>query len=127
MASPSRPESNAMQALREIAFRYPEVEEGASCHNRAFKARKKAFLFMGMDDDSWNVKIKLGGSLPEAEALSEKSPDNFSVGGHGWTEVTFPHDQSPPAGLMERWIDESFRLLIAKTLVKTLPESGPPA
>lgn len=116
-----------MQALRGIAFRYPEVEEAASCNNRAFKARKKSFLFMGMDDDTWNVRIKLGDSIPEAEGLAKTHLDNYDVGSHGWTKVTFPHDQSPPDGLMERWIDESFRLLVPKTLVKTLPESGAPA
>lgn len=116
-----------MQTIREIAFRYPEVEEGASCNNRAFKARKKAFLFMGMDADNWNVRIKLGDSIPEAEKLAKKAPENCDVGKHGWTKVTFPLDQSPPDDLMMRWIDESYRLLVPKALVKTLPETGPPA
>ncbi|MEZ5942610.1 MAG: hypothetical protein R3C18_14550 [Planctomycetaceae bacterium] len=43
-------ESKPMVAIRKLALKYPEVEEGASCANRAFKARKKAFAFMGMNE-----------------------------------------------------------------------------
>ena len=116
-----------MQFLHDLALRYPEVEVGTACHNLAFKARKKSFLFMGRDDDEWNAKVKLADSIPEAETLAERHPDHYHIGGHGWIELTFPHDQSPPEDLLERWIDESFRLLAPKTLVNTLPDTGPPA
>ncbi len=117
MANREPVESRPMKAIRKIALGYPEVEETDSCVNRAFKARKKAFVFLGMKDETYSVRLKLRDSLDEAETLAAESPENFDVGSHGWTLVTFPHAKSPPRGLMKRWIDESFRLLAPKTLV----------
>jgi len=117
-------ESKPMQVLRKIALRYPEVEEGTSCNKAAFKARNKAFLFVGMDETSYNVMLKLRESLPEAAKLAAKEPNHYGVGGMDWVKATFSHNESPPAGLMEKWIDESYRLLAHKQLVALLPERG---
>lgn len=110
-------ESPAMLAIRKIAFKFPEVTEGASCVNRAFKAGKKSFLFLGMKADTYSVRLKLQASLAEAEKLEQKSPETYSVGMHGWTLITLPHSKNPPKGLMPRWIEESYRLLAPKKLV----------
>jgi hypothetical protein len=119
-----RIESKPMQALRKIALQYPEAEEGTSCNKAAFKARNKAFLFVGMDQTSYNVMLKLRESLPEAARLAAKEPNHYGVGGMDWVKATFSHNESPPAGLMEKWIDESYRLLVHKQLVALLPERG---
>ncbi|MCA9176472.1 MAG: MmcQ/YjbR family DNA-binding protein [Planctomycetales bacterium] len=114
-------ESKPMLAIRKIALRYPEVDEGSSCVNRAFKARGKSFLFLGGKPDVYTVRLKLADSLPEAESLAQQHPDNYSVGSHGWTLITLPHSKAAPAGLLERWIAESFRLLAPAALVASAP------
>ena len=126
MTRQTHTESGPVRALRRIALRYPEAEEGTSCSKSAFKARNKAFLFVGMDDGSYNAMVKLRESLAEAAKLATKAPNRYAVGGHGWVKVTFGHDESPPPGLLERWIDESYRLLVHKQLVAMLPERGLP-
>ena len=110
-----------MKALRKVAMRYPEVQETVVCTKAAFKARNKAFLFIGTDDTCYNTMLKLRESLPEAAKLAAKEPKSYGVGGHGWVSATFNHDDSPPPGLLERWIDESYRLLVPKKLVALLP------
>jgi predicted DNA-binding protein (MmcQ/YjbR family) len=107
-------ESKPMQALRKIALGLPGAEEGTSCNKAAFKVRKTAFMFMGMDEDSYNVMIKLRESLPEAAKLEGKEAERYRLGGHGWVKIVFPHKESPPRGLMARWIDESHRLLVPR-------------
>jgi hypothetical protein len=114
-------ESKPMQALRRIAMRLPEAQEGMVCQKAAFKAGNKAFFFMGMDDTSYNTMLKLRDSLPEATKLAAKQSDRYGVGAHGWVSATFDHGQSPPPDLFERWIDESYRLLVPKKLVALLP------
>jgi hypothetical protein len=108
-------------------MRYPDVEEGVSCDKCAFKARNKAFLFVGQNENSYNVMLKLGDSLAEAGGLAAKEPDCYKVGGHGWVTLTLPNEQSPPQGLVERWVEESFRLLAPKQLVARLGDGGPMA
>ena len=73
---------------------------------------------------TYEVRLKLKDSLTEAKKLAKKDPDQYEVGGIGWVKVTYSRDKSPPRGLMERWIDESFRLLAPKAVVTELPKSG---
>ena len=107
-------------ALRDHAMTYPETSEGASCVNRAFKVRKKNFLFVGeKSDGSCKVMMKLGPSLDEATSLAQDDP-RFEVGGVGWATIRFDASNNPDAALLKRWIDESYRLLAPKTLVASL-------
>ncbi len=113
-----------MQALRRMALQYPEADEGTACTKSAFKARNKSFLFVGWDDTSYNVMLKLGDSLAEAARLAASEPERYKVGATGWVTATLAHDDSPPQGLFERWIDESYRLLVHQQLVAMLPQRG---
>ena len=114
--------AKATNQFRKHALSLPETEEGTSCHKAAFKAGKKNFFFLGEEDDGWDAKVKLGDSIPEAENMAAKQPSHYSVGGTGWVEVTFPNEKTPPKGLMERWITESYRMLVPKKLVALLPD-----
>ena len=107
------------QAWRTVALRYPECEEGTACNKSAFKARKKSYLFLGTDMNSYNVMVKLGDSRNEAERMAANDPDNVSVGPH-WITATFDDKTPLPTEMVERWIDESFRLAAPKKLVALL-------
>lgn len=101
-----------MKVLRRFALRLPEVEEGSSCVNRAFRARGKTFAYLGMKGDRYKLMVKLTDSLPRAEALQQQRPDSFQVGKHGWTTVWLPHAERAAKGLLEGWIEESYRALV---------------
>jgi|GEM_PF-1510346 len=125
MARPTRSESGLLRALRLLALKYPEAEEAIACRGTAlecstYKAGNKAFLFIGAAE----LRLKLGDSLAEADRLAAKSPQVCAVGANGWVKVTLSKDQAPPAGLLERWIDESYRLLAPKKLVALLAAGG---
>lgn len=104
--------STHMQALRKVALAHPDTEEGVACEGtpverRTVKAKKKAFVFLGMGD----AMVKLRESLPEATALARKSPAAYRVGANGWVKVTFGGDGAP-LELLAKWIDESYRVVI---------------
>jgi hypothetical protein len=120
-------ENEPAEVLRKVALRYPEVQEGVSCTRSAFKARDKTFLFMGVEAHSYDAMVKLRESLAEAAKLASKEPGRYKVGAHGWVTATFSHDDAPPLELLERWIDESYRVVVDKRLVAMLPEGGLPA
>ena len=111
---------NTPAQVRTLAFSFPETSEGTSCKKAAFKAGKKSFCFLQEEDDSWNLMVKLDESLEEAELLSEKQPDNYSVGMHGWTTLRFPNGKGPTKRVIDRWVEESYRLLAGKKLVAQL-------
>lgn len=120
--------SDLTQSLRELALRYPEAREGVSCEGTALEkrtvtARNKAFLFLGKAD----VMVKLRDSLAGAARLAAKEPGRYKAGAHGWVTVTFSDGESPPPGLLEKWLDESYRAVANKQLVAMLPQEGFPA
>lgn len=103
-------------ALRTRALAFPEVVEGDSCVKRSFKVRKKGFLYLGENAKGYNVMVKLGASLDEATAMAARRPETWSVGKGGWAILKF----GPTEGLIERWMDESFRLQAPKKLLAEL-------
>ena len=113
-------EFDASERLRTQALELPEVEEGSSCVNRAFKAGGKNFAFVGERRGDCTLRLKLRDALPEVEALAERQPDRYEVGSGGWTLVVFPPDDPPNADQTERWITESYRLLAPKRLSREL-------
>jgi len=111
MADEDPIESAPVKALRTFAAKLPGTEVGDSCVNRAFRAGGKAFLYLGDNPHGYKLMLKLVDSLPDAEALQAAQPARYGVGKHGWVTITLPHDERPPRGLFERWIEESDRAL----------------
>ena len=107
--------------LRKHALSLPETTEGASCNKAAFKAGAKNFFFLwegeGPEKGAFDAMLKLTGSLAESEKLAKSKPDNYRVGKSGWVNARFEPGAGPPAGLIERWIEESYRALAPKKLV----------
>jgi hypothetical protein len=104
--------SAPIKALRRAALRHPDTHEGVSCEGtslekRTVKAHKRAFVFLGVAD----VMMKLRESLPEARRLAKKQPDCYRAGAHGWVKASFGEGDGPPLALLQRWIDESYRLV----------------
>ncbi len=119
--------SEVAQALQQVALAYPEVTETPSCVNRSFKARKKSFLFLGEKPDGMlrlMVKLEDAKTIAEAEAAAKDNPDGWSVNGPGWITGNFTNDTAPAVETMTGWIDESFRLLAPKTLLKQLDSAS---
>ena len=100
--------------LRDIAMALPETSEGASCVNRAFKVRKKNFLFVGEQGDQIRVMVRLSASLPAAEEMADPRVD---VGKFGWVTLRFAVDDALDSELLEAWALESFRAMAPKTVL----------
>ncbi len=115
------------QCLRAFALGYPEAIERVACKGTAlecsaFKARDKAFLFLGASE----LKVKLRESLAEAARLAAEDPARYRVGASGWVTVKFCPDQPLPLELLKRWVGDSYRAVAPKQLVARLPERGGP-
>lgn len=112
--------------VRAVALRYPEVVEGVACAGTAlestsFKARTKAFLFL-TGTGPYQLRLKLSDSQSEAAELASREPGRYKLGANGWATLDLDHDAPLPPGLLVRWIDESYRAVADKKLVKQLPE-----
>jgi len=105
------------RALRERALAFPETTEGTACVNRAFKVRGKNFAFVGETETNVRVMVKLKASREAAAAMGDP---RVSVGNIGWVTVNFPPEDPLDEALLGQWIEESFRALAPKSVVKKL-------
>jgi predicted DNA-binding protein (MmcQ/YjbR family) len=111
--------------LREIAMSYPDTYEDHPWGESAIKIRPqgKAFLFMRAHDDKVSFSVKLPNSRDMAADLPWAEPTHYGMGKYGWvTAHVKPKDA--PMDLIRAWIDESFRAVAPKKLVKQLDAKG---
>jgi predicted DNA-binding protein (MmcQ/YjbR family) len=106
--------------LTEFALRLPEAWLDHPWGEDVVKVGKKVFVFLGLDDmDELLVTVKLEDSHDQALAVPGAEPTGYGLGRSGW--VTIPlRDTTPPPGVLEDWIDESYRRVAPRKLVAEL-------
>ena len=109
-------------ALRDHAMSYPEAHEDRPWGHVAVKVKKKAFVFLGGDKNAkeLSMSVKLPQSRDMAADLPFAQPTAYGLGKSGWVTATFTKVSEVPMDLLKSWIDESYRAIAPKKLVKTL-------
>ena len=100
--------------MRLKASQYPDVDEGTACTQTSFKAKGKAFLFIGEQGGRYKAMFKLKDSFPEAQKLAAENPQDFQAGKSPWVTARFSADAPLPKTLWENWLDESYALSVGK-------------
>ena len=109
--------------LRDHALTYPEVTEDHPWGHRAMKVKEKVFVFLGGESSAneLSLSLKLPSSRDVALDLPFAEPTGYGMGKHGWVTARFSKVSDVPMDLLKAWMDESFRAIAPKKLVKTLP------
>ena len=109
-------------ALRDHAMSYPEAHEDHPWGHIAVKVKGKAFIFLGGDKSAkeLSLSVKLPQSRDMAVDLPFAEPTGYGMGKYGWVTARFTKAADVPVDLMRAWIDESYRAIAPKKLVKTL-------
>jgi predicted DNA-binding protein (MmcQ/YjbR family) len=89
------------------------------------KVGKKIFVFLGDGSDRGGVTVKLRESQDQALAAPGAQPSGYGLGKAGWVSVPF-RGGSPAAGLLCDWVEESYRLVAPKKLIRELDEGASP-
>jgi predicted DNA-binding protein (MmcQ/YjbR family) len=111
-------------ALRNYALAFPEAYEDFPWGERVVKVRKKVFLFMGASERAMSLTVKLPASHDPALSFPFTQPTGYGLGNSGWITARFDPDDDPPIETLEAWIDESYRAIAPKKLVKLLDGVG---
>src|SRR5688500_9288514 len=115
----SVPKGN-LGVLRAVALGYPGAHEEYPWGERVVKVKGKVFVFLGRDEEGLGLSVKLPQSRLMALGLPFASPTAYGLGKSGWVTVEFAPRAKPPLDLLKSWIDESYRAVAAKTLLKQL-------
>ena len=110
--------------LRAYAMSYPETHEEFPWGHRAIKVRGKIFAILDIEDGELTLSVKLPQSRDMAHDLPFAEPTHYGMGKHGWVTAHLRPKETPPLELLRAWIDESFRSVAPKRLVKTLDPSA---
>lgn len=118
----------AFERIHAAAMAYPEAVEESPWGERVVKVRKKVFVFLGRGDGSYlGMSLKIPESRDEALSLPRAAPTGYGLGKSGWVSLRFEvGDPIPEARLLD-WLDESYRNVAPKTLVKALAGRPDPA
>jgi predicted DNA-binding protein (MmcQ/YjbR family) len=108
------------EKLRDIGMKYPEAHEDFPWGERAIKVRGKAFIFMQWDEKQVSLSVKLPKSHDLALDTGFAEPTHYGLGKHGWVTITITSKAKIPLDVVTAWIDESYRAIAPKSLVKTL-------
>ena len=108
--------------LRDYAMTFPEATEDHPWGHRAIKVKGKSFLFLGGEKETkeLSLSVKLPSSRDVAVDLPFAEPTGYGLGKSGWVSARFAKVGDVPIDLLKAWIDESYRAIAPKKLVKGL-------
>lgn len=107
--------------VRAFALGLPEAYEDFPWGDAVAKVAKKVFVFFGSGDDpsAAGMSVKLADSHGYAMSRAGTEPSGYGLGASGWVNVTFTRTDVDVDELLE-WVEESYRLVAPKRLVKLL-------
>lgn len=118
--------AQAAAQLQAYALGFPEAEEHAPWGHFAARVRRKNFVFSGNGgiEGGLSISAKLAETSDAQLSIHEfATPTGYGLGKAGWVSASFAPGEDVPVDLLKSWIDESYRAIAPKTLVKSLSGS----
>ncbi|MEP6755931.1 MAG: MmcQ/YjbR family DNA-binding protein [Chthonomonadales bacterium] len=112
--------------LLNAALSYPEAWEDHPWGDTVAKVGKKLFFTINFHKEHLYITCKLPESNESAVSLPFAAPAGYGLGKSGWVTCTFTENDDIPVELILDWLDESYRAIAQKKLVKVLDEVGRP-
>jgi predicted DNA-binding protein (MmcQ/YjbR family) len=120
-ATPSKAHrKRLLQRLLAQALTYPEAwEDNPWGESPVAKVGKKIFVFVGSPEQP-GISVKLPQSSGPVLTLPCATPTGYGLGRAGWVTIDLAGPDAPPVAVLREWIDESYRAVAPKTLVRRL-------
>jgi predicted DNA-binding protein (MmcQ/YjbR family) len=108
--------------LVEFALSLPGAWEDHPWGEVVAKVGKKVFVFFGTGDGTHppGMSVKLSESHEAAVGVPGVSPTGYGLGKAGWVSLSFGGAGVPGVGVLTDWVEESYRMVAPKKLIKEL-------
>ena len=116
-----------LMELRAFGMSYPGVTVKSPWpdhHDLAVK--DKTFVYLSLPGEPLGVGCKLPKSSAMALMLPMCTPMAYGLGKSGWVSAVFKRAKDVPVDMVLEWIDESYRAIAPKTMIKALDAGVPP-
>ena len=111
----------AVAELRAFGLTYPGAHTKSPWPGHLDLAvNGKTFAFLSSDGDPVSVSCKLPLSGGTALLLPFAKPTEYGMGKSGWVSASFAAEEALPLDMLKAWVDESYRAVAPKKLVKEL-------
>jgi len=109
------------RALLKHALAFPESVLDHPWGEDVVKVNGKVFVFFGIvEKERLHVTVKLPEAGEFALTFPFAQPSGYGLGKAGWVTSMFGSGDSPPIDILEDWIEESYRAVAPKRLVREL-------
>ena len=86
--------------------------------------KDKIFAHLPVAGGPFSLSCKLKYTSSEALELPYAEPTGYGLGKHGWVTFNPPADNLPSLDQLKEWVEESYRAVAPKTLVKELDSAA---
>lgn len=108
------------QIAQDHALTYPGAWHDHPWGETVAKVGKKVFAFLGHPESEPGISVKLPHSFLDVVERPYASPTGYGLGKAGWVSVGIGGPDGPTLEELAAWIDESYRAVAPKKLVKEL-------
>ena len=119
--------AKTVATLREFALGLPGAWEDFPWENdRTAKVGKKVFAFLGWAEprEDQQISLKLPESAEQALTLGCCEPTGYGLGRASWVSIKLAGADRPPLEVLLDWVEESYRTVAPRTLVRELDARG---
>jgi predicted DNA-binding protein (MmcQ/YjbR family) len=114
--------TDLQRSLEEFALSFPEAWSDTPWDgDQVTKVRKKIFAFYGTAE-SPGLTVKLPDSAEHALSFTGAEPTGYGLGRHGWVSIPIGGVAAQDAEVLYDFVEESYRAVAPKTLVKQLEQ-----
>jgi predicted DNA-binding protein (MmcQ/YjbR family) len=109
--------------IRKFALSLPGAYEEFPWEESVAKVNKKVFVFMGVEDPKQyplGMTVKIPQLADLVTSLEACELAGYGLGKAGWISVKFAADDCPDLDTLKEWVEDSYRLIAPKKLVKEL-------
>lgn len=116
--------ARARRELIDYACGFPETTLEHPWDEDVVKVRGRIFVFFGMPGQGLGIGVKLPESSDFALMQPGVTPSGYNLGRAGWVSARYEPGEEPPVDILRQWIDESYRAVAPKELVKVLDQTA---
>jgi predicted DNA-binding protein (MmcQ/YjbR family) len=112
---------SSLQDVEAFALGFPEAWPDEPWGDCVVKVGKKIFVFFsGPDSTEPAITLKVPESRDHALSYPEAFPTRYGLGKHGWVTLLIDHVPEEEREVFFDFVEESYRTVATKTLVKRL-------